>query len=62
MFDFVLFFLIFLPVMDIIRQLSSLDQVKKLLITGLVTSLIGSYFVYTSVLAGKFFNIFLICT
>jgi len=53
MFDFVLFFLIFLPLMDVIRQVSSLGYVKKLLITGLVTSLIGSYFVYASILAGK---------
>ena len=53
MFDFVLFFLIFLPLMDIIRQMRSINQVKKVVITGLVTAAIGSYFVYTTVLAGK---------
>ena len=53
MFDFVMFFLVFLPLMDLIRQMRSLDKVKKLLITGLVTGLIGSYFVYASILAGK---------
>ena len=53
MFDLVLFFLIFLPVMDGIRQLRGVGKVKKLLITGTLTSLCGSYFVYTSILAGK---------
>ena len=54
MFDFVLFFLIFLPAMDLIRQFSSIGQVNKFLITTAITALTGSYFIYASVLAGKF--------
>ena len=53
MLDFVFFFLVFLPVMDGIRQLRGFGSVPKLLVTGVVTTLIGSYFVYTSILAGK---------
>ena len=59
MFDFVLFFLVFLPAMDGIRNLRGFSQVQKLVITGVLTSLCGSYFVYTSILAGKY-NILLV--
>jgi len=55
MFEFLLFFLILLPVTNFIRQ-SNIGKVEKLLITGLVTSSIGFLFVYTSVLASKFFR------
>ena len=53
MFDFALFFLVFLPLMDGIRQLRKMQKVKKLLLTGIVTSFIGTYFIYQSILAGK---------
>ena len=53
MFDFVLFFLIFLPVMDGIRQIRSVGKVQKFMIQGIVTSAVGTYFVYTTILAEK---------
>jgi len=53
MFDFVVFFLIFLPLMDVIRHMRSASTVTKVLLTGSITSLVGSYFVYTSILAEK---------
>ena len=43
----------FLPVMDAIRQFTGLGVVKRVLLSGSVTALCGSYFVYTSILAGK---------
>ena len=59
MFDFIVFFLIFIPLMDIIRHMRTTSMVVKVLITAVITSVIGSYFVYTSILAGKsqFFGI-----
>ena len=59
MFDFIVFFLMFLPIMDCIRQLRGLNKVAKLVVTGAVTSFVGSYFIYTSVLAGKSNQLFL---
>ena len=56
MFDFIVFFLIFLPLMDVIRHMRSAKTVTKVLMTGIITSIVGSYFVYTSVLAGKLEN------
>ena len=53
MFDFILFFLVFLPIMDGLRQIRKLNHVTKLLLTAAVTSLTGSYFGYTSILAEK---------
>lgn len=53
MFDFILFFLVFLPVMDGLRSIRKVNQVTKLIVTVAVTSLTGSYFVYTSILAEK---------
>ena len=53
MFDFILFFLIFLPIMDVARQQRKLSAFQRVLVTAAVTSLCGSYFVYTSILAGK---------
>ena len=53
MFDFIVFFLIFLPLMDVIRHMRSSSTITKVLLTGTITSLVGSYFIYTSVLAGK---------
>lgn len=53
MFDFVFFFLVFLPAMDVIRQLTGLSWIKKFAFTVTVTGLCGTYFVYTSILAGK---------
>mmetsp|Transcript_31276 Transcript_31276/g.36697 ORF Transcript_31276/g.36697 Transcript_31276/m.36697 type:complete len:217 (-) Transcript_31276:577-1227(-) len=53
MFDFILFFLIFLPLMDVARQYRKISKAQRILITGAVTSLCGSYFVYTSILAEK---------
>ena len=54
MIDFVLFFLIFLPSLDAFRAMRGMDQSKKLMLSGMVTSLIGSYFLYNGILVGKF--------
>ena len=54
MFDFIVFFLIFLPLMDIIRHMRTSTMTSKVFLTVIITSIVGSYFVYTSVLAGKF--------
>lgn len=53
MFDFILFFLVFLPLMDVVRQYRKIGQMQRFLATGAITSLCASYFVYTSILAGK---------
>ena len=56
MFDFIVFFLMFIPLMDIIRHMRTSTMVTKVLLTGMITSFIGSYFVYTSILAEKPMN------
>jgi len=53
MFDFILFFLVFLPIMDAARQFRKIGQVQRMIIITAGTSLCGSYFVYTSILAEK---------
>ena len=53
MLDFVLFFLIFIPSLDAFRAMRGMQQTKKLMLSGLVTSLIGSYFMYNGILLGK---------
>ena len=55
MIDFVLFFLIFIPSLDAFRAMTGMEQSKKLMLSGLVTSLIGAYFVCNGVLLGKWF-------
>ena len=54
MFEIVIFVLIFMPLTNYIRQLTWLSKVKKILITGLTTGLIGYLYLY-KVLEGKFF-------
>jgi len=53
MFDFALFFLLFVPLNDLLRQFESIGYVKRVIATFALTTMCGSYFVYESILAGK---------
>ena len=53
MLDFIVFFLMFIPMMDIVRHMRSSTMLTRILLTVCITSLFGSYFVYTSILAEK---------
>ena len=53
MLDFIVFFLMFIPMMDIVRHMRTSTMLTRILLTVCITSLFGSYFVYTSILAGK---------
>ena len=52
MFDFIVYFLVFIPLMDIIRHMRT-SSLHKIMLTAIITSLVGSYYVYTTILAGK---------
>ena len=53
MIDFVLFFLIFIPSLDGFRAMRSMKQSNKVMLSGAVTCLIASYFIYNGIIIGK---------